>query len=284
MQSEKSYKATGQTSNMSSDTYLPTGTRHFGAVNWLGLWTLYKREIQRFIKVGIQTILAPVVSSLLFLIIFKLALGQYRPDVNGIPFADFLAPGLIMMAILTNAFGNSSSSLLQAKLQGNLVDVLMPPLSAWELTLGFVLGAVTRGVVVAVVTGIGMIPFANMGVENWWAVIFFAFIASVIMAEIGVLTGIWAEKFDHMAVITNFVVTPLVFLSGTFYSVKRLPEVFFSISQWNPFFYLIDGFRYGFIGQSDSSVLLGAASMTALAVALGLVTYMAFQKGWKLKT
>jgi len=269
---------------MSSDTYLPTGTRHFGAVNWLGLWTLYKREIQRFLKVGIQTILAPVVSSLLFLIIFKLALGQYRPDVNGIPFADFLAPGLIMMAILTNAFGNSSSSLLQAKLQGNLVDVLMPPLSAWELTLGFILGAVTRGVVVAIVTGIGMIPFANLSVENWAAVVFFAFIASVIMAEVGVLTGIWAEKFDHMAVITNFVVTPLVFLSGTFYSVKRLPEVFFGISQWNPFFYLIDGFRYGFIGQSDSSILFGAASMTILALVLGWATYLAFHKGWKLKT
>ncbi len=270
--------------SMTDQSYHPTGSRRFGMVNWLGVWTLYKREIRRFMKVGIQTVAAPVISSLLFLIIFKLALGSVRPDVNGIPFADFLAPGLIMMAILTNAFANSSSSLLTAKMQGNLVDILMPPLSSMELTFCFVMGGATRGAIVAIATALAMLPFANFHIASWASLFYFAIIASVIMAEVGVLAGIWAEKFDHMAVVTNFVITPLVFLSGTFYSVKMLPDIFYTISQWNPFFYLIDGFRYGAIGQADGEVGFGAFMMGLLALILGWACYATFKSGWRLKS
>ncbi len=269
---------------MTTDGYLPTGTRHFGAVNWLGVWTLYKKEVQRFIKVGIQTIVAPVVSMLLFLVIFKLALGRYRPDINGIPFADFLAPGLIMMAILTNAFANSSSSIMMAKIQGNMVDVLMPPLSPWELTFGYVMGATTRGIIVAIATALAMVPLVDFDVVHWWAVVYFAVSASLLLSQIGVVAGIWADKFDHMAVITNFLITPLIFLSGTFYSVRILPDYFFFISQGNPFFYLIDGFRYGVIGQSDGSVFVGVVSVLVLNIVMAVTCYLVFKSGYKLKT
>ncbi len=269
---------------MTTEEYLPIGTRHFGAVNWMGVWTLYKKEVQRFTKVGIQTVIAPVVSMILFLVIFKLALGRYRPDINGIPFADFLAPGLIMMAILTNAFANSSSSIMMSKIQGNLVDVLMPPLSPWELTFGYVMGATTRGIIVAIATALAMLPLVNFEVVYWWAVFYYAISASLLLSQIGVIAGIWADKFDHMAVITNFLITPLIFLSGTFYSVRMLPDSFFLFSQWNPFFYLIDGFRYGVIGQSDGSVLIGVVSLLGLNLLMAVICYLVFRSGYKLKT
>jgi ABC-2 type transport system permease protein len=269
---------------MATTDYLPTGQRHFGLVNWLGLWTLYCKEVQRFLKVGIQTVLAPVVSTLLFLIIFKLALGRVRPDINGVPFANFLAPGLIMMAILTNALANTSSSILMAKIQGNLVDVLMPPLAPWELAIGYVMGGVTRGLIVASTTGLAMLAFIDLSIAHVWATIYYALIASLLLSEIGVLAGIWAEKFDHMAVITNFVVMPLVFLSGTFYSVRQLPDLFVTFSHWNPFFYLIDGFRYGVVGHADGSIATGAIGLFVLTFTLGWGCYTAFRTGWNLKT
>ncbi len=269
---------------MTSDTYLAVGERRFGTVNWLGVWTLYLKEVQRFIKVGTQTVAAPVVSTLLFLFIFDVAIGDIRGPVNGIEFTQFLAPGLVMMAILTNAFANSSSSLLMAKMQGTLVDVLMPPLSPWELMVGYVMGAATRGLLVAVVTAIAMLTFVSHNVQHWWAVVFFAISASLLMSQIGVLAGIWADKFDHMSAITNFIVTPLIFLSGTFYSVTRLPEPFFIFSQFNPVFYLIDGFRYGMIGQADGSVAMGAGITIFLNVVMAVACYRVFKSGYKLKT
>jgi ABC-2 type transport system permease protein len=269
---------------MTSSHYHPTGVRRFGRVNWLGLWTLYKKEVRRFLKVGTQTVAAPVVSTLLFLMIFKLALGAARPDVNGIPFADFLAPGLIMMAILTNAFANSSSSLIMAKVQGTVVDILMPPLSPWELTFGFIAGAATRGLMVALATGLAMIPFVSFPMVHPWAVLFFAMMASVLLSSVGILAGIWADKFDHLSAVTNFLITPLIFLSGTFYSVKILPGFFFAASQANPFFYLIDGFRYGVIGQADSDILVGAIGLLVLNTLCILWCYFLFRTGYKLKT
>ncbi len=255
-----------------------------GSTNWMGLWTLYKKEIYRFLKVGFQTIAAPVVSSILFLLIFKLALGSFRPDINGIPFSQFLAPGLVMMAILTNSFANTSSSLLMAKIMGSSVDFLMPPLSPWELTVGFIAGGVTRGLLVATATAIAMIPFVQVSIAHWWAVIFFAFGASYLMSGIGILTGIWAEKFDHVAAITNFFIMPLVFLSGTFYSVKMLEGVFFQFSQLNPIFYLIDGFRFGFIGVSDGNLLAGILIVSGLCIAVTAWCYLVFRSGYRLKT
>ena len=269
---------------MTTQDYLPAGQRRFGMVNWLGLWTLYRKEVQRFFKVGIQTVLAPVVSTLLFLIVFKLALGRARPDINGIPFAEFLAPGLVMMAIITNAFANTSSSIMMAKIQGNMVDVLMPPLSPGELTVAYVLGGATRGIIVAVVTILAMWPLVQLAPVHLWAMVFYALIASILMSEIGILTGIWAEKFDHMAVITQFLITPLVFLSGTFYSVRMLPDIFVQLSWFNPFFYLIDGFRFGAVGTSDGSIAIGMAALTTLTVALGVACLLVLRSGWKLKT
>ncbi len=260
------------------------GVRRFGAVNWIGLWTLYKKEVMRFFKVAMQTIFAPMATSILFLAIFSLALGAYRPDVNGIPFAAFVAPGLIMMAVLQNAFANSSSSMLISKVQGNVVDFLMPPLSPMELTIAFVMGGATRGIVVAVVTAIPMAFFVEMSVTHLWAVTFYAIGASVILALIGLIAGMWAYKFDHLATITNFVITPLSLLSGTFYSVTILPGIWSDLSYWNPFFYFIDGFRYGFTGQSDGSIGIGVVLTVSLMVVLWALAHWLLARGYRLKS
>jgi len=255
----------------------------FASVNWLGLWTLYKKEVQRFLKVATQTVAAPMVSSLLFLFVFQLAFGAFRPDVNGVPIAQFIAPGLIMMAVLTNAFANTSSSLLMSKVQGNVVDFLMPPLSPGELTIGFVMGGVTRGLIVAGGTAAAMIPFTNLSVHNLGAVLFFTLNASVFMSAVGVMTGVWSEKFDHVAFVTNFIIMPLVFLSGTFYSVKQLPEAAFAVTQYNPIFYLIDGFRFGFIGVSDGNLWIGVVFILVLNLLCLAGCYAMFRTGYKLK-
>ena len=233
--------------------------RKFGFINWLGLWTLYKKEVRRFLKVYTQTVAAPVATTLLYMTVFAVAIGSRRGDVNGIPFIEFLAPGLILMGLLNNAFANSGSSILVSKVQGNAVDFLMPPLSALELSIGFIAGAMTRGIMVAVVTAVTLIPFMNIMPQHWWAVLYFGISASAMLGMVGVIGGLWAEKFDHMAAVTTFVITPLTFLSGTFYSVTALPEPIATISHFNPFFYMIDGFRYGFTGHADGHLAIGAA-------------------------
>ena len=202
---------------------IPPVPRALGAINWLGLWTLYVKEVRRFAKVATQTVIAPVVTTLLFLAIFALALGGATREVGGVPFAQFLAPGLVMMAMVQNAFANTSSSLLISKIQGNIVDVVMPPLSAGELTLAFTAGGVTRGLAVGLAVALAMAVFVPMEVQHPFFVLFHAFAASLMLSLVGLLAGIWAEKFDQMAAITNFVITPFAFLSGTFYSVERLP-------------------------------------------------------------
>ncbi|MBL4640029.1 MAG: ABC transporter permease, partial [Kordiimonadaceae bacterium] len=210
-------------------------------------------------KVWTQTLLAPAVTTILFMVIFSLALGGRDRMVADMPYAQFLAPGLILMAILQNAFANTSSSILIAKVQGTIVDSLMPPLSALELTIGYTLGGITRGIVVgmSVTLAFVLMPGTTIAVHHVWAILYFAFAASTMLSLIGVLTGIWAEKFDHSAAITNFVIAPLSLLSGTFYSIERLSEGWQIFSSLNPFFYLIDGFRYGFIDRADSDLLLG---------------------------
>ncbi len=257
--------------------------RQFGAVNWIGLWTLYKKEVMRFLKVAAQTVAAPVGTAILFLAIFTLALGQYRPDVNGIPYGSFIAPGLIMMSILQNAFANTSSSLIIAKVQGSVVDFLMPPLSATELTIAFVMGGATRGVICALATGIPMSFFVDLSISHLWAVVFFALGASMILSLIGVLAGVWAEKFDHLATITNFLITPLSLLSGTFYSVSILPDMWADFSRYNPFFYFIDGFRYGFTGQADGNPVIGVALVLSLILVLWICAHTMLARGYRLK-
>ncbi|RMF09449.1 MAG: multidrug ABC transporter permease [Alphaproteobacteria bacterium] len=257
--------------------------RRIGRVNWGGLYTLYLKEVWRFFKVITQTVVAPAVTTLLFMAIFTLALGGQGRGVAGIPFEMFLAPGLIVMAILQNAFANTSSSIMIAKVQGNIVDVLMPPLSAGELTFAYTMGGVTRGLLVGVVVGVAMLLFTPIHVEHWWAVLYFSLNAALMLSLLGILTGIWAEKFDHTAAVTNFVVTPLSFLSGTFYSIDRLPGVWRDVSQFNPFFYMIDGVRYGFIGRADGSIATGVAVLAALNVALWVLCHALFKSGYKLR-
>jgi ABC-2 type transport system permease protein len=262
---------------------IPPVPRALGAINWLGLWTLYVKEVRRFAKVATQTVIAPVVTTLLFLAIFALALGGATREVGGVPFAQFLAPGLVMMAMVQNAFANTSSSLLISKIQGNIVDVVMPPLSAGELTLAFAAGGVTRGLAVGLAVALAMAVFVPMEVQHPFLVLFHAFAASLMLSLVGLLAGIWAEKFDQMAAITNFVITPFAFLSGTFYSVERLPEFWRVAAHFDPFFYMIDGFRYGFIGHADASLALGAAVLIAADILLWALVYAWFRRGYKLK-
>jgi ABC-2 type transport system permease protein len=255
----------------------------FGDINVIGLWTLYAKEVRRFIKVVTQTVLAPLVTTLVFLAIFSLALGADRPAVEGVAFIDFLAPGLVVMAIVQNAFANTSSSIMIAKVQGNIVDYLMPPLSPGELLFGVVMGGVTRGMLVGGVVWIGMLPFVTMQPAHVWAILYFSLMASLLLSILGFLAALWAEKFDHMAAVTNFVITPLSFLSGTFYSIDRLPEVFHEIALANPFFHMIDGVRYGFTDHSDGNVVLGALFLALVNGALWFLALRLVRIGYKLK-
>ncbi|HBS24052.1 ABC-2 type transport system permease protein [Thalassospira sp. MBR-102] len=257
--------------------------RQMGAINWLGLWTLYAKEVRRFLNVHLQTIGAPVVTSLLFMAVFLLALGRAVETVNGVPFATFLAPGLVMMTMAQNAFANTSSSIIISKVQGNIVDVLMPPLSAGEMVAGFAFGAVTRGIMVGVATTIVMAFFVDVGIHNIWAILYFGISASLMLSLLGIAGGVWSEKFDHIAVVTNFVITPLSFLSGTFYSAENLPEAGKVLVHYNPFFYMIDGFRYGFTGVSDGTVMTGVVVLAVVNVLLWILCYRMIKSGYKLK-
>lgn len=264
------------------------GERRFGAVNWLGLQTLFLKEIRRFLKVSFQTIFAPLISTLLFLLVFIQAMGG-RADIGGVPYVEFLAPGLIMMAILTNAFANSSSSIIIGKVQGSIVDVLMPPLSASELLVAFVAGAACRGILVAIVTAATSAVFmamadAPMRVAHLWAIGYFSIAAALMFGLLGVIGGVWADKFDQLAAFTNFVITPLTFLSGTFYAVASLPEPFLTVSHFNPVFYLIDGFRYGFTGVAEAPLPFGVASGAAINAGLAVLCYWLLKSGYKLKS
>ena len=256
-------------------------------VNWGGLRTLYVKEVRRFFKVQLQTVWAPAVTTLLYLIIFTLAFsGRGRGEVMGVSFAEFIAPGLIVMGMLNNAFQNASFSLLVGKIQGTIVDYLQPPLSTGELLVGLVGGAVTRAYCVGAAVWLAMLAWPGIHVipHHLWAVLWFGTLGAIFLAFIGVLTSVWAEKFDHAAAVTNFVIAPLTLLSGTFYSVESLAPSFRLASHLNPFFYIISGFRYGFLGVADSPIVLGSVVVVAIDVVLGFVCYTALSKGWKLKS
>jgi len=257
--------------------------RRFGAVNWIGVWTLYSKEVRRFVNVYTQTIIAPVATTLMFLAVFTLALGRAVQQIGGVPFVEFLAPGLIVMAMVQNSFANTSSSIVIAKIQGSIVDVLMPPLNANELTFGYALGGATRGVLVGLCVGLSMWIFVPIRIHDPLAVVYFSVMGSLMLSLLGVIGGIWSEKFDHIAAVTNFVITPLSFLSGTFYTIDRLPEFGRVMAQLNPFFYMIDGVRYGFIGHADASPAIGALVLFVVNAALWALTHRMFATGYRLK-
>ncbi|WP_193173287.1 ABC transporter permease [Nisaea nitritireducens] len=271
-------------SNTNANTIPIPTVRRVGMVNWIGVWTLYEKEVRRFLKVITQTVFAPVVTSLLFLAIFTLALQRSIELGGGISYAEFLAPGLVVMAMMQNAFANTSSSIMISKVQGNIVDVLMPPLGPGELLAAFALGGVTRGMIVGVSTVVTMSLAVGFHAAHWPVAIFFAVSASLAMALIGIAAGMWAEKFDHLSSVTNFVIQPLAFLSGTFYSIDRLPGIWNQLAHLNPFFYMIDGVRYGLIGWSDSDPLIGAAVLIVMNAILMALCYMLLKRGYKIRS
>lgn len=278
-----------QSSNLHSDArssaeinYLDAPVRRFGRINWLGVRTMARREVMRFVAVWQQTVLAPLMTAGLFVMVFALAMGRERV-VMGLPFIAFMGPGILMMTVIQNAFANSSSSIISAKVQGNIVDTLMPPLSGGEILTGYLLGSLTRAMIVAVViaTGLGLL-LGQFPAHPLWLLSFIV-LGSMILGGLGVIAGVIAQKFDQMAAINNFIITPLSFLSGTFYSVEALPEPFRTLSHWNPIFYLIDGARFGFVGVSDASPWLGLAVCSATAALVVAIAWRWLRSGYRMK-
>ena len=280
-----------ETAGRGEKTFPARGVPVIAGINRVGLWSLYVKEVRRFLKVQTQTVWAPAVTTLLFLVIFTVALGRDGREVLGVNFASFVAPGLIVMGMMQNAFANSSFSLLSGKIQGTIIDLLMPPLSNGELMTGIVLAAVTRAILVGGAVALAMVfyPGVDLSVEHAWAVVWFGLMGAVMLALFGLLASIWAEKFDHNAAVSNFVIAPLSLLSGTFYVIDNLAPAFQAISRANPFFYVISGFRYGFLGRSDigdtdAAVLQSAVGLGVFNLLLAVVVYRILASGWKIRS
>ncbi|WP_093360453.1 ABC transporter permease [Tropicimonas isoalkanivorans] len=259
------------------------GERRFGRVNWLGLATLARREMQRFLTVWMQTVAAPLMTAGLFLAIFSIAIGPTRGEVMGFQYLHFIAPGILTMTVIQNAFANTSSSILVSKVQGNIVDTLMPPLSAGELVTGYIAGGVARGLFVAVPIGLIMMPLIGIRIANPALALVYVTLGAALMASLGMLAGIFANKFDQVAAITNFLITPLSFLSGTFYSSDAVPPVMQHLLHWNPIFYLIDGVRYSVLGVSDSSPVVGLAFVAGVTAVFVIWSWVWVRRGYRLK-
>ena len=259
------------------------GVRRFN-INWVGAYTLYLKETLRFLSVFGQTIIGPIVTSILFLSVISLAIGNDRPNVLGVPFIEFLAPGLIAMQIIQQAFSHSSSSLLMGKVMGNIVDLVGAPLSASEVSLSIIFASVTRALFISVISIIIFSIMIEIEIKNYLIFFIYLFLSSFIMGAAGFIAGLWADKFDHMATATNFIIVPLSFLSGTFYSVDRLPDLLNTLSHYNPFFHMIDGFRYAFINNMDGSLKFGLIYLSLLSIIIWLIAYILYKKGYKIKS
>tara|TARA_B100000945_G_C20257986_1_gene537834 strand:- start:53 stop:862 length:810 start_codon:yes stop_codon:yes gene_type:complete len=260
------------------------GIRRFGSINWVGFWALYQKEVLRFLIVWIQTLLSPLISSLLFFMVISLAIGSNRADVLGVSFMSFLAPGLIAMQVIQQSFSHSSSSFMIGKIQGNIVDILYAPLSAGEVITAISLAATTRSFMIGIVSLFVFYFLVDIEIKNFYALIYFTFTSSFILGSVGIIAGLWAEKFDHMATITNFFIIPLSFLSGTFYTINNLPGFLQTISKFNPFFYMIDGIRYSFLEKSDGSIFFGIIYLFLLSILFWFISYILYKKGYKIKS
>ena len=267
-----------------SKAFQPPAPRLIRGINKIGLYTLVRKEVGRFLAVYTQTIVAPVITALLYYTIFALAFGHVRQVVGDVSYMEFLAPGLIMMTMVQNSFANTSSSMVIAKVQGNIVDVLIPPLSATELYIGYISGGVIRGLAVGLVSCLILGLFVPMHVHAPLQIFAFAVLGTMMLSSLGLAGGIWSQKFDHIAAVTNFIVTPLTFLSGTFYSVKTLPPAWQFFAHINPFFHMIDGFRSGFIGQSDGMMAAGLGILIVSNVLLGGLCLWMLKTGYKIKS
>ena len=259
------------------------GIRRFG-INWVGAYSLYTKETLRFLKVFGQTIIGPIVTAILFLLVISLAIGNERSYVLGVPFIEFLAPGLIAMQVIQQAFSHSSSSLLMGKVMGNIVDLIGAPLSAGEVSLSIIFASVTRALTISIISIIIFSLIIEIEIKNYVVFILYLFLSSFIMGAAGFIAGLWADKFDHMATVTNFIIVPLSFLSGTFYSVDRLPELLKTLSYYNPFFHMIDGFRYSFINNMDGSITFGLMYLIILSIIIWYIAYLLYKKGYKIKS
>ena len=256
----------------------------FGFVNYVGFISLYSRECSRFFVVWAQTLLSPLVSSLLFLSVLSLALGSQRGDVLGHSFIVFLAPGLIIQSMMLQSFSHSSSSLMISKMQGNIIDLLYAPLSALEVSISIILAAVTRSIIIGIVSTLVFFLIVDIKITNMIFIFYSAFFGSFFIGSLGFITGLWATKFDHTATITNFIITPLAFLSGVFYTIDKLPSIFQTISYFNPFFHIINIFRYGFLGVSDGNIYFGIIYLPLLSLSAWFIAYILYRNGYKIKT
>lgn len=259
------------------------GVRRFN-INWIGIYSLYTKETLRFLIVYGQTILGPIITAVLFLIVISLAIGNERSDVLGVDFMNFLAPGLIAMQIISQSFAHSSSSIMMGKMMGNIVDLIGAPLSAAEVNISIILASMTRSLIICFFSVVVFHLFLDITIKNYFSLIFYLFISSFILGAFGIIAGLWAEKFDHMAAITNFVIVPLSFLSGTFFSIEKLPAIISNLSFYNPFFHMIDGFRYSFIGKVDGSIKFGAIYLIILAFIIWFISYFLYKRGYKIKS
>lgn len=260
------------------------GKRRFGRVNWVGFFSLFIKEVQRYLNVWQQTILSPLVSVGLFLLVLHLAISDNRVGFLGHPFIVFLAPGLICMNILTQAFSHSSSTMMIGKMQNILIDTLMAPLSASEITLAVILAAVSRSVIIAIVAIIFFSFFVDLKIVNYWYLIFFLLTGSFILGALGFIAGQHSDKFDNLSAITNFIITPLTFCSGTFYTLDKLPEILRNISLYNPIFLIINGFRTAFLGNSDGPIFFSMIYLTFFSILTWYFAYKIFKSGYKIKS
>jgi len=249
----------------------------------IGFQTLFYKEILRFRKVASQTVTAPILTAMLYLLVFGQVLDKHVQAFSGVSYTSFLVPGLVMMSVLQNAFANSSSSLIQSKITGNLIFILLPPLSYWEIYSAYVLASVVRGLVVGFGVFIVTVWFTNLTFAAPLWIIVFSVLGAAILGTMGLIAGIWAEKFDHLAAFQNFLIMPATFLSGVFYSIHNLPPVWQAVSRFNPFFYMIDGFRYGFFGQSDIDPIHSFAIVLAFFVVLASIAINLLKSGYKLR-
>ena len=252
-------------------------------MNWLACYTLFRKERARFLKVWLQTVLAPVVTSLMYVVVFGHVLEGRVEVFDGVSYVAFLIPGLLMMSVIQNAFANSSSSMIQSKVMGSIIFILLPPFSALELFIAYVGAAIVRGLMVGVGVLLLALFYVKVPVENIFIILGFAFLGSYIMASLGLIAGMWAEKFDQIAAFQSFIIVPMTFLSGVFYSINSLPPFWSAVSKFNPFLYMIDGFRYGFFGQSDQPVELSFVVMLAAALLLTVVSVALLKRGYKLR-
>lgn len=251
--------------------------------HWRGVYTLFSKEVLRFMKVTVQTILTPVITALLYLLIFSHVMEERVQVYPGISYGEFLVPGLIMMSVIQNAFANSSSSLIQSKMTRNLIFLLLSPISVNGFYLAFVAAAVMRGLLVGAGICLVSIFFVDLPYYNVLWLLMFSIIGSAVLGAMGIIAGIWAEKFDQLAAFQNFVILPLSFLSGVFYSINTLPEIWADISRFNPFFYMIDGFRYGVLGVSDVSPWLSFSVVFGFFILISVACLIMLRSGYKLR-